>query len=288
MSSTADREIVISRVVDAPRELAWLAMTEPAHLVQWWGPTGFTTTMGQMDVRPGGVWTMTMHGPDGTDYPNYSVFQEVVYPERIVFACGAEPDKPELFISTWTFEAVGEATRVTIRMVFPSAETRDAVVRDYGAIEGAEQTLGRLAVHLPEMGVAARSVVIERVVDAAPAVVFGCWRDAARLARWWAPHGFTNPVCEADVRAGGAWRIVMRAPDGTEYPCGGVYLAVVPGERLLFTNIATNAAGEAVHWLTLRRLIWRGWRLGGGRVWSGWMWRWGGLSHSSIDGLAGG
>ena len=66
------------------------------------------------------------------------------------------------------------------------------------------------------------------------------------MARWWAPHGFTNPVCELDARVGGAWRIVMRAPDGTEYPCHGVYQEIVPAERLVFTNIATDAAGKPV------------------------------------------
>jgi uncharacterized protein YndB with AHSA1/START domain len=246
--TTADREIVITRVFDAPRELAWQAMTDPRHIVHWWGPHGFTTTIQEMDVRPGGVWTHVMHGPDGTDYPNHSVFQEVVYPERIVFAHGgSRPGGPEAdFIATWTFEAIGDQTRVTIRMVFPTAVQRDIVVKEYGAIEGGKQTLERLAEHLPKMGLAARHIVIERIVDASPALAFRCWTDPKHLAQWWAPHGFTNPVCELDVRIGGTWRIVMRAPDGTEYPCHGVYEEIVPAERLVFTNIATDAAGQAV------------------------------------------
>ena len=107
-SPESDREIVVTRVLDAPRELAWQAMTDPRHVAQWWGPRGFTTTIGQMDVRPGGVWTHVMHGPDGTDYPNQSVFKEVVYPERIVFAHGgSRPGGPEAnFVATWTFEAL--------------------------------------------------------------------------------------------------------------------------------------------------------------------------------------
>jgi uncharacterized protein YndB with AHSA1/START domain len=249
ISPTADRELVITRIFDAPRELAWQAMTDPAHVVQWWGPRGFTTTIQVMDVRPGGVWTHVMHGPDGTDYPNHSVFQEVVYPERIVYAHGGHgPGGPEAdFIATWTFEAIEDnKTRVTMRGVFPSAEARDAVVREYNALEGGKQTLERLAEHLPAMGVAARYIVIERVLDAPPALVFQCWTDPVHMARWWAPHGFTNPVCELDVRVGGAWRTVMRAPDGTEYPCHGVYQEVVPNQRLVFTNIATDAAGKPV------------------------------------------
>jgi uncharacterized protein YndB with AHSA1/START domain len=246
--TTTDREIVITRLLDAPRELAWTAMVDPKHIVHWWGPRGFTTTIQEMDVRPGGVWTMVMHGPDGTDYPNHSVFQEVVYPERLVFAHGgSRPGGPEAdFIGTWTFEAVGGKTRVTIHMVFPSAAQRDIVVKEYGAIEGGKQTLERLSEHLPEMGVAARHIVIERIVDAPPALVFQCWTDPKHMAQWWAPNGFTNPVCELDVRIGGVWRIVMQAPDGTKYPCHGVYQEIVPDQRLVFTNIATDAAGKAV------------------------------------------
>lgn len=246
--TTTDREIVITRLLDAPRELAWQAMTDPKHVVQWWGPRGFTTTIQEMDVRPGGVWTHVMHGPDGTDYPNHSVFQEVVFPERLVFAHGgSRPGGPEAdFIGTWTFEAVGDKTRVTIHMVFPTAAQRDIVVKEYGAIEGGKQTLERLAEHLPTMGFDERHIVIERIVDASPALVFQCWTDPTHMTRWWGPHNFTNPVCELDVRVGGTWRIVMRGPDGTDYPCGGVYREIVPNERLVFTNIATDAAGQPV------------------------------------------
>ncbi len=75
---TADREIVIARVIDAPRQLVWTAMTDPNHVVRWWGPCGFTTTIEEMDVRVGGTWKHVIHGPDGTDYPNSSVFREVI------------------------------------------------------------------------------------------------------------------------------------------------------------------------------------------------------------------
>jgi uncharacterized protein YndB with AHSA1/START domain len=78
-------------------------------------------------------------------------------------------------------------------------------------------------------------VVFERVFDAPRNAVFKAWTDPKQLAQWWGPRGFTNPVCEADVRPGGALRIVMRGPDGTEYPMGGTYLEIAPPERLVFT-----------------------------------------------------
>lgn len=246
---TADREMVITRVFDAPRELVWQAMTDPRHVVQWWGPLGFTTTIQEMDVRPGGLWTHVMHGPDGTDYPNYSIFQEIIYPERIVYAHGGgrHGGTQADFIATWTFDAIEDKkTRLTMRALFPSAEARNKIVEEYGALEGGKQTLERLSQHLPEMGFDAKYIVIERLVDAPPELVFQCWTDPKHMQRWWAPHGFTNPVCELDVRVGGAWRIVMQAPGGTQYPCTGVYQEIVPAERLVFTNIATDAAGNPV------------------------------------------
>lgn len=152
-AETAEREIVITRVVDAPRELVWQAWTDPRHVVRWWGPRGFSTTIEKMDVRPGGVWKHVMHGPDGTDYPNSSVFKEVVKPERIVFSHGGgKAGGPGAhFMATWTFEALGDKTRVTIHMVFDSVVDRDVVVKEYGAIEGGKQTLARLEEYLTQM-----------------------------------------------------------------------------------------------------------------------------------------
>ena len=149
-AAMAEREIVISRVFDAPREVVWNAWTDPNQVVQWWGPRGFTTTIHEMDVRPGGAWRHTMHGPDGANYPGKSVFSEVVKPERIVLthSGGKEGGRVVNFKSTWTFEAEGDQTRVTIRMVFDSAEAREFVAKEHGAIEGGKQTLQRLGEHV--------------------------------------------------------------------------------------------------------------------------------------------
>ena len=152
VQDTSDREIVLSRIFDAPRDLVWNAWTDPKQVVQWWGPQGFTTTIHEMDVKPGGVWRQTMHGPDGTDYPGKSTFIEVVKPERIVFFHdgGKKSEPGTQFESTWTFEALDEKTKVTIRMVFGTAAAREHVVKAYGAIEGGKQTLGRLGEYLTE------------------------------------------------------------------------------------------------------------------------------------------
>lgn len=146
-SPTADREIVISRTVDAPRDLVWEAMTNPKHVMQWWGPDGFTNTLEKMDFRVGGVWKHIMHGPDGTDYPNKSTFTAIVKLERIEYSHGGarKGDPAAQFDATWTLEVVGKQTKVTMHLLFPTAEARDVTVKRYGAVEGGKQTLARLA-----------------------------------------------------------------------------------------------------------------------------------------------
>src|SRR5277367_3006473 len=91
-----------------------------------------------------------------------------------------------------------------------------------------------------------REITITRIYDAPRDLVFSAWIEPHRLAAWWGPKGFTNPVCEVDARVGGAWRIVMRAPNGMEHPCGGVYREIVKPERLVFTNIAVDNDGNSI------------------------------------------
>jgi uncharacterized protein YndB with AHSA1/START domain len=150
-SATADREIVISRVIDAPRELVFEAFTEVAHLSQWWGPEGFTTTTRAFEFRAGGEWDFLMHGPDGTDYAEWITWTEIVPPERIALLHGESRDDPNAFDSVLTFEADGEATRIEMHTVVPTKEVRDEAVEKYHAIEGGQQTLSNLAAYVAEL-----------------------------------------------------------------------------------------------------------------------------------------
>src|ERR1700679_803985 len=105
-SSTHDRELVVSRTLNAPIDLIWEVWTKPEHIAKWWGPTGFTNTITKMDMVPGGDWELIMHGPDGTDYPNKSVFKEIIPFKRIVYEHTSYPH----IIATIDFEARGEQT----------------------------------------------------------------------------------------------------------------------------------------------------------------------------------
>jgi len=105
-----EQEIVVKRVLRAPREIVFEAFTDPEHLSVWWGPTGFSTTTSRYDARPGGQWEYVMHGPDGTDYPNLITYHDVVRPERLIYAQG-EPGDEEQFLVTITFEDRGGTPR---------------------------------------------------------------------------------------------------------------------------------------------------------------------------------
>src|SRR4051812_35692597 len=130
-SATDDREIVISRVIDAPRELVFEAFTEVRHLSQWWGPEGFTTTTRGFEFRVGGEWDFEMHGPDGTDYQEWISWTEITPPELIALLHGESRGDPNAFESVLTFAREGAATRIEMRTAFRTKELRDEAVEKY-------------------------------------------------------------------------------------------------------------------------------------------------------------
>ena len=149
--TTADRTIVISRVIDAPRELVFEAFTEVRHLSRWWGPEGFTTTTRAFEFHVRGEWDFVMHGPDGTDYQEWITWTEIAPPERIALVHGESRDDPNAFASVLTFVPDGPATRIEMRTVFPTKELHDEAVEKYHASAGGRQTLSNLAAYVTEV-----------------------------------------------------------------------------------------------------------------------------------------
>ena len=136
------REIVTTRVFDAPRALVWRSWSDPEQLKRWWGPRGFTNTFHVFEFRPGGAWRFVMHGPNGTDYPNECMFVEIAEPERIVLDHLSAPR----FRLTAKFDEVGEQTKLTFRQLFDTKQTYESIKRL--ATLGNEQNLDKLAEHL--------------------------------------------------------------------------------------------------------------------------------------------
>jgi uncharacterized protein YndB with AHSA1/START domain len=136
----------ITRVFKAPINLMWEVWTSPEHIVNWWGPNGFTSTIHTMDFQKDGEWNLTLHGPDGTNYPNNSVFKEIIPFQKIVF----EHFNPH-FITTVLFESRGNETLVDWTLLFDTAEMREIIVKAHKADEGQKENVERLEKYISKL-----------------------------------------------------------------------------------------------------------------------------------------
>lgn len=144
-----EKEMIFSRVVNAPRELVFDVWTIREHLEKWWGPDGFTTTSKQFELKPEGLWLFTMHGPDGRDYPNKIIFTEISRPAKLVYRhSDDEGVEPVRFHAEVTFEEENGKTLITMHMIMETEEMLTKVVEEYGAYEGAIQHLARMRDYL--------------------------------------------------------------------------------------------------------------------------------------------
>ncbi len=246
-TTTTDREIVITRLIDAPRDLVFKAWTLAGQLVQWWGSEGFSTTTQEIDAAPDGVWRYVMRAPDGTAYENRIQFREVAEPGRLVYDQGGDsPDDPSRFQTSLTFDDRDGKTELTMRSVFQTQALRDEVVREHGAVDGGEQTLERLARHVENtIIITDDEMIVARTFDAPRELVFKCWTEPEHFVRWWGPHGFDTPSCTIDASVGGVAHFNMRSSQyGMDMWYGRVCQEVTPPSRLVFTEYLADAEGN--------------------------------------------
>jgi uncharacterized protein YndB with AHSA1/START domain len=220
LPALSQRQIVLSRVVEAPADVVFRAFTDPDHVVHWWGPFGFTNTIHEMDIRPGGIWRLTMHGPDGTDYPNLSQFTDVTPGRRLAFSHGSGRAADPSFDAEITFAQEAGGTHVTLCQTHPTAEQ----AREIGkyAIEGGHQTLTRLAGYVGTMRESIPAAVLEgatsaseadfvitRVLPAKREAVFRALTEPLQMEKWFGPPAATVHVVASDLRPGGQLRYAM-------------------------------------------------------------------------------
>lgn len=148
MGNTKNREMRITGTFKASLDLMWKVWTDPKHLVNWWGPKGFTSTMHTMDLHEGGEWKLTLHGPDGINYPNRSIFKEIIPSKKIVF----EHFNPH-FITTVLLEPKDEETRIDWTLLFDTAEMRETIIKSHKADEGQKQNMERLEKYIAKLEV---------------------------------------------------------------------------------------------------------------------------------------
>jgi uncharacterized protein YndB with AHSA1/START domain len=183
-----------------------------------------------MDVRPGGAWDFIMHGPDGTDFKNKSVFKEIIRHKKIVYEHVSGPK----FTATVHFDAQDDQTFLSWHMLFDSKEEFIRTVKTFKADEGLKQNIIKLESYLTK-GYAANELTFTRLINAPIDLVYKAWTDEKMLAKWWGPNGCTSPVCQWSPTPGGRIFIEMKSPDGNTYPMDGEVHEIIANKKIRFT-----------------------------------------------------
>lgn len=210
-------ELVITRLINAPRERVWEAWTNPEHVKQWWGPDGFSNKIVFTAVEKPSLLAYTQSGEDETGQP--------------------------LFSTTVTFEAKKDRTWLTMRSVFATAEDRDRLGKAAGAEEGGKQTISRLEAFLytlPE----SNAFVIDRELNAPLSLVYEVWTDAKHLAAWWGPKGYRIDVKKLEFAPGGIFHYQMLGENGHSMWGRFLFREIVPREKIVFINSFSDPEGN--------------------------------------------
>ena len=229
-------QIITTRLIAAPLELVWKALTTPEHLQHFWGPDGFTNTYKSFDLRVGGQARFTMHGPDGTNYPNRFIFLTVEPPHLLRFDHdnGGDGELNHKFVGELELTDEHGKTRVELRVIEESIAARDAVAQF--AVEGGRQNLDRLAAYVAPMAVEKNLFVIERTYPVTQQRLFEACTKVEALRHWMAPAGMKVVKAEQDLRPGGTYHYGLATPDGHEMWGLITYKEIKPNSRLVYAQ----------------------------------------------------
>jgi uncharacterized protein YndB with AHSA1/START domain len=236
-------QIITTRLIAAPRELVWQAITTPEHLRHFWGPDGFTNTFRKYDLRVGGQALFTMHGPDGTDWPNRFIFLTVDAPHLLRFDHDNGGEGPVDHKFTNEIELTDEAgkTRIEMRMTEKDIAARDAVARY--AVEGGQQNLDRLAAFVAPMAHGKNRFEIERTYPVTQSRLFKACTDVNEMMQWFAPAGMKVIKAEQDFRPGGTYHYGLASGQGNEMWGKVTYKEITPNSRLVYLQSFSDPQG---------------------------------------------
>jgi uncharacterized protein YndB with AHSA1/START domain len=249
---TDKKDLIITRIFDAPRGLVWKAWTEPDRVKKWWGPKFFTAPVLNMDLHVGGKYLSCMRGPDNKDYWSTGVFREIIPMKRLIYTdsfadekgkkvpashYGMSGDWPSELLVTVTFDDIGGKTKMTLEHAgLPAGQMSDL------ARVGWNESFDKLAdsiVPIDRTKILAepgkQEVIITREFDAPRKLVFKVYTDPNLIPQWWGPRRFTTVIDKMDVKQGGLWRFVQRSTAGNEYAFHGVIHEITSPERVVST-----------------------------------------------------
>lgn len=237
-----------TRVFDAPKALMWDIWTKPEHMRRWWAPHHFTVPYVEFETKPGAPLRIDFRAPSGHIFANYGEVKEVVPTDRLVFTTEYREKGKLLVVSltTVTFHAEGKATRLEIdaRVTFAEPEAKESLD---GMEQGWSEQLEKLeleAVHAAggderKLAIACPSgspnILMQRLLDGPPELVWKCMTEPEHFARWWGPRSHVNEVIQFDLRVGGRWRVVQHDPKGNKFVFHGVFKELSPPHRLAWT-----------------------------------------------------
>jgi uncharacterized protein YndB with AHSA1/START domain len=228
-------ELKITRIYDAPVKTVWEAWTDPIQVAEWWGPRGFTLTTHGKDLKPGGFWSYTMHGPDGVDYPNKTVYHEVEKYSRLVYDHGGHDDRPPLFRVTVTFNEIKGKTKMEMTMALATAEAAEEI-RKFIKKAGGDGTWDRLAEHLGKKSDGKERFFINRTFDAPLEKMYEMWTNPEHLSQWVPPTGFTMKFLKADVKPGGSTFYLMTDGKNVSMYGRAKYMEINKPDRIVYTQ----------------------------------------------------
>ncbi|MBC7997450.1 MAG: SRPBCC domain-containing protein [Leptolyngbya sp.] len=227
---TKSNELKIARVYDAPVKVVWDAWTDPEQAAKWWGPRGFTITTHSKDLKVGGHWHYTMHGPDGVDYPNKTKYFEVEPLKKLVYDHGANDEQPPLFRVTVLFSEKNGKTTMDMTMALATAEAAEET-RKFIKKAGGNATWDRLAEYLGKEEQGKELFVINRTFEAPIDVIFDLFATVEGMKK-------ASPCMEvfrADIKPGGGTFYSMPAGETKMYGRSH-YIEIEKPHRIVYTQ----------------------------------------------------
>jgi uncharacterized protein YndB with AHSA1/START domain len=228
-------EINIIRVYDAPVKVVWEAWTDPKQVAQWWGPRGFTITTHSKDLKVGGHWHYTMHGPDGVDYPNKTKYFEVDKYARLVYDHGGNDEQAPLFRVTVLFSEKKGKTTMDMTMSLPSPEAAKEA-KKFIKKAGGNATWDRLAEYLSKTSSDKDIFVINRTFDTSVDTMFDMWTHPDHVSQWMGPAGSKTEFFRANIKPGGDTFYKMTGENNFSLFGKTNYLEIERPYRIVYTQ----------------------------------------------------
>jgi uncharacterized protein YndB with AHSA1/START domain len=252
------QEVVITKIINAPREKVFKTITDPTQIPQWWGPRRFSTKVIKMSVMVGGTWRFLQYDEAGREYGFHGVYHDVRTPERLIYTSEYEGMPGHIALYTDKFEERDGKTIITSTVVFQSIEDRDQFMQwgmDAGTIEmtnrlnellAKEPIKERMEVPMLQNIESSECLTITRTFDAPRERVWERWTDPNQYMCWWGPKDFTSPYAKFDLHQGGKYLSCMQGPDGKKYWDTGTYEEVNEPSRLVYTDTFADEHGNTV------------------------------------------